>query len=283
MDIDLAKTFLAVYETGTFNRAANLLNVTQSTVSTRVMNLEEQLGRTLFVRSRAGTELTAAGRQFHNHAANLVRVWQQARQELALPESPSEVLSIGGQYSLWDEMLSAWLPWLRHHLPEVAVRTIIGSPGTLIRKLREGELDIGIMYMPQTRAGLVIDKLLEDRLVLVSTNEKRGGPGEPDYVYIDWGPEFHAEHAMTFSDMPHPALSVSHGGLALTYILAEGGSGYFPQHLVQGHIKSGPLHRVKRAPWFSHPAYVVFPADRAEDTNFKKALKGLRMIVSRHR
>lgn len=281
MDIDLAKTFLAVYETGTFNRAAEQLNVTQSTVSTRIMNLEDQLGRSLFVRSRAGTELTAAGRNFHRHATNLMRVWQQARQELLLPENLSTVLSIGGQYSLWDELLIAWLPWMRRHLPDVAVRAEIAFPDEQMRKLQEGALDIGVMYMPQTRAGLVIEKLLEDKLVLVSSEDTRGGPGEADYVFIDWGPEFHAEHALAFAEAPSPALAVSHGVLGLTHILNHGGSGYFPQRLVRSHIKSNQLHCVKRSPWFPRPAYLVFPADRAEDEYFEQALNGLRAIAAR--
>ena len=281
MDIDLARTFLAVFETGTFNRAAEQLNVTQSTVSTRIQNLEEQLGRILFVRSRAGTELTVAGRQFHRHAANLVRIWQQARQELVLPEHLHEVLSIGGQYSLWDALLAEWLPWMRRNAPQVAVRAVIGTPETLIRKLQEGELDIAVTYMPQTRAGLVIDPLLEDKLVLVSSDQSGGGPGSPDYIQIDWGPEFQAEQAMAYADKPYPALTVSHGTLGLTYILDQGGSGYFPERLVRGHLNGGALYRVAGAPWFSRPAYVAYPADRAKDHTLEQALSTLHKVAAK--
>lgn len=282
MDIELARTFIAVFETGNFNRAAERLNVTQSTVSTRIQNLEDQLGRVLFQRSRTGTDLTTAGRQFHRHAINLVRVWQQARQELLLPESLHDVLSIGAQISLWDELLARWIPWMRSHVADVALHAEFGIPETLMQQLQEGALDIAVMYTPQARAGFAIEKLLEDRLVLVATRLDGRGPGDADYVYVDWGPEFLAEHALAFAGAAYPAISVSHGVLGLVHILNAGGSGYFPLRLVREHIQSGRLYRVKGVPTFSRPAYVVYPQERVEGVpRFEKALEGLRRMAAK--
>ena len=52
MDTELARTFLTVVSAGNFIAAAERLHVSQSTVSTRIHSLEQQLGCTLFVRSR---------------------------------------------------------------------------------------------------------------------------------------------------------------------------------------------------------------------------------------
>ena len=81
MDTELARTFLTVITAGNFISAAERLHVSQSTVSTRIHTLEDQLGCTLFVRNKAGTTLTSAGRQFQRHAATLVRAIEQARHE----------------------------------------------------------------------------------------------------------------------------------------------------------------------------------------------------------
>ena len=61
MDINLARTFLMVAETGSFIDAAHRLNITQSTVSARINGLEVLLGRPVFERSKSGADLTAAG------------------------------------------------------------------------------------------------------------------------------------------------------------------------------------------------------------------------------
>lgn len=62
VDVDRARTFLEIVHTGSFLKAADRLHVTQTTVSARIRTLEESLGKRLFVRSRNGVTLTAAGR-----------------------------------------------------------------------------------------------------------------------------------------------------------------------------------------------------------------------------
>src|SRR5208282_479593 len=159
MDIEQARTFLEIAESGTFVKAAERLNITQSTVSMRIKSLEDSLGRPLFTRSKAGAQLTAAGQQFRRYATTVVRAWQQARQDVALPPGFRAVLGIGGQYSLWDRLLIKWVPWIRTALPDVAVRAEVGTPETLIRQLGEGLLDIVAMYAPQNRTGFVVEQL----------------------------------------------------------------------------------------------------------------------------
>ena len=85
MDMDQVRTFLEVVEAGSFIRAADALHVTQSTVSARIKELELRLGQPLFVRRKSGVTLTTAGKRFQPHAATLLHVLQQARQDIALP------------------------------------------------------------------------------------------------------------------------------------------------------------------------------------------------------
>ena len=160
MNIDLARTFLEIAETGNFNKAAERLAVTQSTVSMRIKALEDELGRSLFTRGKAGAELTAAGIQFQRYASTMVRVWEQARQELALPPGFRAVLTVGGQFSLWDRLLLRWVPWMRAAKPDAALRVEVGLSDGLMRQLSEGLIDIGVMYSPQSRPGLITEKLL---------------------------------------------------------------------------------------------------------------------------
>jgi LysR family transcriptional regulator, flagellar master operon regulator len=101
MDTELARTFLTVVTAGNFIAAAERLHVSQSTVSTRIQTLEEQLGCTLFVRNKAGATLTPAGRQFQRHASALVRTVEQARHDVGIPKGFSGTLVVGGRIGLW--------------------------------------------------------------------------------------------------------------------------------------------------------------------------------------
>ena len=96
MDIDRARTFLEIAHTGSFLKASERLHVTQTTVSARVRTLEEALGRRLFVRTRNGAALTAAGREFERFAQSFVQVWERARQQLAADLGVSKRVRFAG-------------------------------------------------------------------------------------------------------------------------------------------------------------------------------------------
>jgi LysR family transcriptional regulator, flagellar master operon regulator len=278
LDTELARTFLTVVAAGNFIGAAERLHVTQSTVSARIHTLEDQLGCTLFIRNKAGTTLTAAGRQFQKHASTLVRTVEQARHDVGVPRGFRAALTVGGRFGLWEQLLLRWIPVMRAVAPDVSLRVEIGFEADLMQGLVEGRLDIGVMYVPQSRPGLQVEPLLEERLVLVSTDpHDRPAPG-PAYVYIDWGPEFFARHSASFPSFVGPALSFNLGWIGLQHILDNGGSGYFPARLVLRHIEDGRLHALAEAPGFTLPAYVVYPAD-SDPALFGPALAAMRDIA----
>src|ERR1700712_1155413 len=190
MDTELARTFLTVVTAGNFITAAERLHVSQSTVSTRIHTLEEQLGCTLFVRNKAGTTLTSAGRQFQRHASALV---------------------VGGRIGLWEEYLLRWLPLMQAEQPDISIRAESALEPELMQGLVEGRIDIGVMYTPQSRPGLKVEQLFEEQLILVSTDPKSAPEPQAGYVYVDWGPEFYARHSACFPNYSGPALTANIG------------------------------------------------------------------------
>lgn len=275
MDTELARTFLTVIGAGNFISAAERLHVTQSTVSARIHALEDQLGCTLFVRNKAGTTLTPAGRQFQKHAATLVRTVEYARHDVGVARGFRDALTVGGRFGLWEQFLLQWSPLMRAAAPDVSVRAEIGMEAELMQSLVEGRLDIGVMYTPESRPGLKVELLYEERLVLVSTDAGgRDQPG-PGYVYVDWGPEFYARHSASFPDFFGAALTVNIGWIGLHHILEHGGSGYFPLRLVNPYLADRRLTHLAGAPEFSQPAYLVYSAEGREDL-VETALDGIR-------
>ncbi len=280
MDTELARTFLAVISAGNFINAAERLHVTQSTVSARIHALEQQLGCTLFVRNKAGTALTAAGRQFQKHAGTLVRTVEYARHDVGVARGFRAALTVGGRFGLWEQLLLHWLPLMRAQAPDVSVRAEIGMEVDLMQGLVEGRLDVGVMYTPESRPGLTVERLIEETLVLVSTDPRKRDRSGADYVYVDWGPEFYARHSASFPDLIGPALTVNIGWLGLHHILEHGGSGYFPLRLVRGYLEERRLTHLSGAPEFSQPAYLVYPAEGRADY-LEAALEEIRRLARR--
>lgn len=278
MDIVLAKTFLEIVATGNFMRAAESLHVTQTAVSARIRSLEEQLGRQLFVRNKAGATLTVSGERFLRYARTLVQVWERARHQVAVPSGKRALVTVGCEVSLWDPLLLDWLLWMRRAAPQLAVRTEVGLAGALLDEVADGALDVAVVYAPQQRPGLKVELLIEERLVMVTTARRGAQPKPADYVYVDWGREFAVQHNLAFPAFANAATFAGLGPLGREYILEAGGAGYFRESVVRRHLAAGKLRLVSDAPVFLHPAYAVYSED-ADSRVVTPALAGLRHVA----
>ena len=280
MDVDLARTFLTISETAHFGKAARVLNVTQSTISARIKTLEDLLGQQLFVRSKLGTTLTPAGIKFKSSAETMIRVWEHARHQVSLASEFQSLITIGGELTLWQQLVLKWLPWIRSSLPDVAVRTEILEPESLAHHLVEGSMDIGLTYLPINRPGVETEVLLDEELVMISTDHSDIGPGHQSYVYVDWGTTFRLQHEASFTGRETPALTMSPSQLGLAYIVEQGGAGYFPLRMIRPYLNAKQLHIVEKAPIFQQRVYLVYDSER-KDERFNTALQGFRFVAAR--
>ena len=263
MNIEQARTFLAVADTGSFVAAAERLHVTQSTISARIGALEGILGSKLFIRNKSGAVLTNPGGRFLGYAGQLVRTMERARQDIGLPKQFSDRVVIGARIGLWDGAMVDWFAGLPSEYPTVSFRADIGFEPELMQGLVEGRIDIGVMFTPQRRPNLTMLPLLTERLVMVTSAPD--GAMQPDaYIHVDWGPEFDNQFSASFPEFSGPAISVNIGWLGLQYLKQNGGCGFFPRRLVERQIADGLLYIVPDAPVFELPAWVLVREDRSK-------------------
>lgn len=263
MDVELARTFLSIVRTRSFARAAEELNVSQTTVSARIRSLEEQLGRKLFVRSRHGVSLTAPGEQFLRYAPGIVQMWQRARQQVAVPKGRRALLAIGAELGLWNPWLVEWLRLMREAAPDVALRARVEPAESLVDEVAAGTLDLAVVYAPRHLPGLRIELLAEEQLVFVTSAAEGEAVDPGSYVQVDWGPAFAGRLDPGLPGDADPGIFIGFGPLALSYIVEAGGSGYFRQRIAAPYIAGGRLRRVPDAPSFSYPVYAVSSAQGA--------------------
>ncbi len=277
MDIEQSRTFLAITAHGSFLEAARELHLTQSTVSARIQRLEAELGARLFVRNRSGATLTPAGRRFLQHAKRLVRTAEQARHEVGLPSRYRATIRIGGRIALWEGFLPDWVGWMRRVATDVAIRSEIGFEEDLMRQLVEGTLDVCLMYTPGHGPGLIVERLFDETLVLVSSRPDDVEPGN-DYIYVEWGPRFYARHAQSYPELERPPQVVNIGWLGIQLILNNGGSCFLPARMAEPFIAAGSLFRVAGTPEYINPAYMVYPRE-SDNPVLAQALQGLRQLA----
>lgn len=282
MDINVARTFLEVVKTGSFVSAAANLHVTQTAVSARIRVLEEQLDRKVFIRNKAGARLTPAGEQFFRFATSLVQIWDRARRSVAIAPGQEMVVTIGAELSQWNPLMRHWLIWMRHECPEIAISASIDSADRLMEQVQEGALDVAILYAAPAKPGVVAELLFEEKLVLVRTTNSDRPLGPQDHVDVDWGEEFAVSYHAAFPDTGPGVVSISYGPLALDFVLARGGSGYFRMAAVRKLIDEGRLAMVPDSPEFSYSAYMVH-STRADESVIGRVRTGLRAAAAAQR
>ncbi|SIO21821.1 LysR family transcriptional regulator [Vannielia litorea] len=265
MDINLIRTFLEVAATGSFVNASERLFVTQSAVSLRIQRLEDSLGKPLFTRSKAGAELTPAGREFERYALSLIKIWEEARQQIGVPEGYSKSITVGAQYSLWPRLGFRWLDRMQADMPTLNVRAELGMPDRLTRFLVEGVVQAALMYTPQLRPGLSARLVMEEDLVLVASWEAEMEDIAKDYVFVDWGPEFVHAHALELPDLTNPGITLSLGAMAADYIAQRHKAAYLPARYIKRFLDEGRLHLVPNAPTFPYPVWVIWRDDLDDD------------------
>lgn len=260
MDIIHAKTFLEIMSTGTFVEAARRLNITQTAVTTRIKNLENQLSCKLFIRNRSGAQLTREGEVFSTYALTLVQTWQKAQDQLKLPLNLTESIHIGADISLWNPIMVEWLEQITTALPHINVHIEISHTQTLVQQLKANKLDAIVVHIPNYFSGLVVEQIVEEKLVHV-----RSTISSSPYLYIDWGSEFKNQLDSVLPLSHQARLSFNLGPMALKYILKQGGNGYFRTRVIEPHLKSGKLERVLSSPEFSYPIFVIYREDNSKE------------------
>lgn len=168
---------------------------------------------------------------------------------------------------------------MERHQPRVATQVQSDYSILLMNELREGLLDLAILYEPHHWPDVALEPFLEEPLQLVSTQADTVFEGHGEgYVYISWGRSFTDQHNAAFPGARRHRLSITQETIALDYILKHGGSAYFSQFMVKGLLAEGRLHAVAAAPELSVRTYLAFSTLRERSPETLKAVEGLHSI-----
>lgn len=166
--------FVAVAALESFSAAANKLNITQSALSQRIKNLEEDLGLTLFLRSFGGVQLTEQGQKVLRYCQTKDSLETEMLHELnsQSKEGLSGVVRIGAYSSI---LRSAVIPALAGFLrlnPRVLCEFSSSPMELLPSKLNRNEVDFIIMDSKLDRADVEFDLLGKEKFVVIENKKK---------------------------------------------------------------------------------------------------------------
>jgi DNA-binding transcriptional LysR family regulator len=255
MNLVVLKTFLAVVQTGNLNKAADIMNVTQSTVTARLDALDTELGQALLVRSRKGAQLTKAGFAFQRHAELMVRTWEQGRKAVGLPSGFSGMVSLATHDELWTGLGERWIEIAQSVQKDIAFEAWPGDHAEMGRWLNSGLVDAAITLLPVTGDDITSCELSRDRLVQVCSEPRSVMEWDESYIFVDLGADFRRRHSLVWPTDNTARTAFGSSGWALNYLLRKGGSAYLPWRMCEPHIEAGRLYVVQDVPEFSRAVY----------------------------
>lgn len=182
MNLDFRKLryFVAVYEEGSVTRAAERENIVQPALSVHIRQLEEDLGRKLFDRTAQGVHPTLAGHEFYGLAMDLLQQLQSVRQRMA---DGGGVLRGAVRIGLMPSICRGLLDGIRVSFaeahPDVALKVLEATSGSLAEAVTAGQLDLAIGNAPASQTALKLRLLIRDPVVLVSGAAKALVPWQP--------------------------------------------------------------------------------------------------------
>lgn len=176
MDLKQLRALVTVAETGNVTRASALLHVVQPAVSRQLRLLEEEMGTLLFARVPQGMELTDSGRTMLEYARRILNEVARAKAEVRSgQEAVNGIVTVGLLASTAHLVSSALAASLAADYPGIRLRISVGYAGQLMERLKEGEVDIALLYDQKQTPAVHTKTLLEEPLWAVAPAAARLG------------------------------------------------------------------------------------------------------------
>ena len=149
MELRVLRYFLAVAREESISGAAEALHVTQPTLSRQMMELEEELGKTLFLRGKRKISLTEEGMFLRKRAQEIVTLVEKTESEFsAAEETISGDVYIGGGETDAMRLIARAAHRLQSAYPHIAYHLFSGNADDVTERLDKGLVDFGIFIEP---------------------------------------------------------------------------------------------------------------------------------------
>ena len=175
MDTRQLAAFCAVVERKSFSQAAERLGVTQPAVSLQIRSLEQRLGRQLLDRSGRRVEPTEAGRRLYASAQRVLAAEEHLLEELDADDEGAitGTLELGASTGPGGTVVPLLLCEFQEQHPDVGVRLTVSDTQTVVDRVAERELELGIVGAGRRHRGVAFEPFFSDEVVLACPAEHR--------------------------------------------------------------------------------------------------------------
>ncbi|MCM3765132.1 LysR family transcriptional regulator [Neobacillus niacini] len=180
MEFQWLNTFITAASCGNFRRTAEILYISQPSVTVHIKQLEQELGIPLFDRDGKKVKLTEAGRRYLVHAKKLLEVYQSGLEDIqSFSQGYTTQFSIAISPLIADTILPYVLRSYTNQHPEVEISIKIIESVGIEQAVLEEEVDIGLSCLNSTDPELISRLLYNDRVILIAPHDGRDSETAP--------------------------------------------------------------------------------------------------------
>lgn len=194
MDTRKLAYFVKIVDSGSITKAAAALHVAQPALSQQVSALETELKQRLLIRSKQGVQPTAAGHTLYRHAQTILRLVEQARQDVASSgAAPAGRVSIAiAPYSMASSLTPRIIGEVARRYPDIVLHLTEIYGGVLSEAIKNGRLDMALIYEPGPIRGVQFTTMIVEDLHLVvnAKNVAVAGTSDSDEITLEDAAEF---------------------------------------------------------------------------------------------
>ena len=167
------RIFYHVATSGSISKAAEELLISQPAVTWQIKSLEEQLGLTLFIRTKKGVILTDEGKILFNYVKTGVESFSNGENALTnLKNLDYGIIRIGASTTVSKHVLMPYLAKFHEEYPNIEIKIVNSLTDNLLKELRNGNLDILLLNLPMKEAkDLNITKILDVQDIFVGNKK----------------------------------------------------------------------------------------------------------------
>ncbi len=174
MELRQIRHFVTLAETLNYRIASARLHIAQPPLSVSIRRLEEELGVTLFERSRRGTRLTPAGAFALEDARRLLLQAEQfTRSAREITEGTAGTIAVGYVASASFSVLPRMLPEFRKAYPKVQLRLIESTSLNILPMVESGELNVGLLRLPLPRSTAATIQLVQPDPLIAALPDRK--------------------------------------------------------------------------------------------------------------
>ncbi|MFE4141112.1 LysR family transcriptional regulator [Peribacillus sp. YIM B13472] len=171
MYYDALKTFVTLVEVKNFTKTAEMLLMSQPSVSLHIKKLEEEFQTKLFLRSPKFLKVTLTGEILYDRAKQMITIYEQTRQDIQEHDSSIKgELKIGASFTIGEYILPSLLIDLQEDYPELELQVVIGNTEEIVQAVRLYKVDIGLIEGQTNEKELSVHPFMQDELFIVSSN-----------------------------------------------------------------------------------------------------------------